>query len=113
MRLPRDPKRKLVPRGKANTPQHGDFDEVLRLINAARIRAVAAVNTTLIELYWQIGEYISRKIESAAWGEGVVEELAAHIGRSIPACGVTPAVTYSECGSFSRLTGGTKKCQHC
>lgn len=84
MTSPRDPKRKLVPRGKVSTPQHGDFDEVLRLIDAARTRAVVAVNTTLIELYWNIGEYISRKIESAAWGEGVVEQLAAHIAQKHP-----------------------------
>lgn len=84
MTTPRDPKRKLIPRGKGNAPQHGDFDEVLRLIDAARVRAVAAVNSTLIELYWQIGEYISRKIESTAWGEGVVEQLAAHIAQRHP-----------------------------
>ncbi len=65
-------------------PAQGDFDEVLRLIDAARTRAVAAVNTTLIELYWSIGEYISRKIESAAWGQGVVDQLAAHIARTHP-----------------------------
>jgi predicted nuclease of restriction endonuclease-like (RecB) superfamily len=65
-------------------PAQGDFDEVLRLIDAARTRAVAAVNTTLIELYWSIGEHISRKIESAAWGEGVVNQLAAHIARTHP-----------------------------
>jgi predicted nuclease of restriction endonuclease-like (RecB) superfamily len=61
-----------------------DFDEVLGLIEAARTRAYTAVNTTLIELYWSIGEYISRKIESAAWGEGVVDQLAAHIARTHP-----------------------------
>ncbi len=61
-----------------------DFDEVLRLIDAARTHAVAAVNTTLIELYWKIGEYISGKIESAAWGEGVVDQLAAQIARTHP-----------------------------
>ncbi|HKI21656.1 MAG TPA: DUF1016 N-terminal domain-containing protein, partial [Isosphaeraceae bacterium] len=65
-------------------PAQGDFDEVLRLIDAARTHAVAAVNTTLIQLYWSIGEYISRKIESAAWGEGVVDQLAAHIARTHP-----------------------------
>ena len=42
------------------------------------------VNATLIELYWSIGEYISRKIESAAWGEGVVDQLAAHIAQTHP-----------------------------
>jgi predicted nuclease of restriction endonuclease-like (RecB) superfamily len=66
------------------SPAQDDFDDVLRLIDAARTRAVAAVNTTLIELYWSIGEYISRKIESAAWGEGVVDQLAAHIARIHP-----------------------------
>jgi hypothetical protein len=33
-----------------------DFGMVLRLIEAARTRAVTAVNTTLIHLYWNIGE---------------------------------------------------------
>jgi predicted nuclease of restriction endonuclease-like (RecB) superfamily len=61
-----------------------EFDVVLRLIDAARKNAVTAVNTTLIELYWNFGEYISQKIESAAWGEGVVDQLAAYIAREHP-----------------------------
>ena len=77
-------KQNLARQATTNLPSPADFDEVLRLIDAARTRAVAAVNTTLIELYWSIGEYISRKIESAAWGEGVVEQLAAHIARKHP-----------------------------
>jgi predicted nuclease of restriction endonuclease-like (RecB) superfamily len=60
------------------------FESIVRLIDAARQRAHQAVNTTLIELYWQIGERISRKITDAEWGEGVVERLAAHIARSQP-----------------------------
>jgi predicted nuclease of restriction endonuclease-like (RecB) superfamily len=62
----------------------GDFDEVLALIEAARQRAYQAVNTELIGLYWQLGEYISHKIESAQWGDGVVDELAAAIARQYP-----------------------------
>lgn len=42
------------------------------------------MNTALIELYWQIGERISRKIAAAEWGEGVVDRLAAHIARVQP-----------------------------
>lgn len=61
-----------------------DFDDVLRLIEAARTRALAAANKELVGLYWQIGEYISRKIKSAAWGEGVVQQLADHIARTQP-----------------------------
>jgi predicted nuclease of restriction endonuclease-like (RecB) superfamily len=35
-------------------------------------------------LYWQLGEYISHKIESAQWGDGVVDELVAAIARRYP-----------------------------
>ena len=68
----------------ANPPSQADFDEVVRLIDVARTRAVAAVNTTLIELYWNIGEYITRKIADEGWGKGTVESLAQHIQRRHP-----------------------------
>jgi predicted nuclease of restriction endonuclease-like (RecB) superfamily len=61
-----------------------DFEEVTALIEAARRRAFAAVNHELVGLYWQIGEYISRKVESAAWGAGVVDQLAEHITQTQP-----------------------------
>jgi predicted nuclease of restriction endonuclease-like (RecB) superfamily len=60
------------------------FDEVVALIDAARSRAITAVNHELVGLYWQIGEYISRKIETAEWGDGVVDRLAAHIAKTYP-----------------------------
>ena len=56
-----------------------DFDVVLELIGAARTRAVAEVNTTLIELYWRIGEFIVRKIDADGWGKATVQALADHI----------------------------------
>lgn len=60
------------------------FDEVLALIHRARQHAVQAVNTQLIELYWQVGAYISRKLEQAEWGDAVVSQLAEHLARSQP-----------------------------
>lgn len=60
------------------------FTEVLRLIQAARQRAYHAVDTELVTLYWQIGEYISRKLESAEWGDGVVAQLARFLARTQP-----------------------------
>lgn len=62
----------------------GQFDEVLALIEAARRRAYQAVNAELVGLYWKLGEYISTKIASAEWGDGVVDELAATIAREYP-----------------------------
>jgi predicted nuclease of restriction endonuclease-like (RecB) superfamily len=45
---------------------------------------VVAVNKELVDLYWQVGEHISRKLEAATWGEGVVDALAAYIARRHP-----------------------------
>ena len=60
------------------------FAEIVNLIQSARQQAFQTVNTTLIELYWHVGEFISRKIENAEWGDGVVEQLAAYIARTQP-----------------------------
>lgn len=74
--------RSIVKRDSATSP--ADFDEVLRLIDAARSRALAAVNTELMDLYWKIGEHISRKIAAEGWGKGTVESLADHIRKKQP-----------------------------
>lgn len=66
------------------TTEKPDFTEVIHLIEAARKQAYQAVNTTLIELYWQVGAYISRKIRAAEWGDGVIAELAQHLSVTQP-----------------------------
>ena len=60
------------------------FAEVVEMIASARKRAFQTVNTTLIDLYWQVGSYISRKIENAEWGDGVVRQLAEHLSHTQP-----------------------------
>jgi predicted nuclease of restriction endonuclease-like (RecB) superfamily len=67
-----------------NAPQEPSFSDIAQLITAARQRAVQAVNTTLIELYCQIGQHISRKIAAAEWGDGVVEQLARYLAQTQP-----------------------------
>lgn len=56
--------------------QEADFSEIATLIQAARQQAYQAVNTALIDLYWQVGEYISHKLAQAEWGDGTVTQLA-------------------------------------
>ncbi len=60
------------------------FAEVVALIQQSRQRAFQAVNTELIDLYWRVGAYISHKLASAVWGEGVVEQLARYIAQQHP-----------------------------
>ena len=62
----------------------GAFDEVVELIRRARQQAARVVNTELIELYWRIGDYLHRKIESDGWAKSTVVQLAAHIAQREP-----------------------------
>ena len=61
-----------------------DFDEVAQMIATAKQRTYSAVNSMLVELYWQVGAYIHNKLESAAWGEGVVDQLAKYLKTTQP-----------------------------
>jgi len=60
------------------------FSEVVQLIKKAHFNALRSVNQELIELYWQIGRYISIRVESEEWGKGVVTQLAVHLQENIP-----------------------------
>ncbi len=54
------------------------------LIREARQRAIHAVNTELINLYWHIGQYLHHRIKADGWAKGTVEQLAAYIARNEP-----------------------------
>ncbi|MGE0386215.1 MAG: YhcG family protein [Gammaproteobacteria bacterium] len=57
---------------------------MIGLIQAARQSAFQAVNAGLIDLYWQVGEYLSKRVEADGWGQGTVAQLAAHVQRRQP-----------------------------
>ncbi len=60
------------------------FTEVIQLIKKARYKALKTVNTELINLYWQVGEYISKRIAAEQWGKSVVLKLAKYIEKREP-----------------------------
>lgn len=60
------------------------FTDVIQLIKQSRSKAIAAVNTEMINLYWNIGQYIHNRIETTEWGKSVVKELADFLQRSEP-----------------------------
>lgn len=55
------------------------FAEVLEMIKVARAKAAKFVNYELIDLYWNIGAFISEKCKHANWGAGVVKNLSKFI----------------------------------
>jgi len=70
----------------ANPPiaQERDFSEVLKLIQAGRFQAYRSINVVMIETYWSVGAYLSRKVAEAGWGKGVVKELSSWLLQKAP-----------------------------
>lgn len=60
------------------------FSDIIQIIKNARNKAIKAVNSELISLYWNIGKYISKKVELSEWGQSVVRELAQYIQANEP-----------------------------
>jgi predicted nuclease of restriction endonuclease-like (RecB) superfamily len=58
--------------------------EVKARIAAARTRAVLAVNSELIRLYWEIGREIVERKDREAWGSGVTKRLSSDLRRVFP-----------------------------
>jgi predicted nuclease of restriction endonuclease-like (RecB) superfamily len=83
-KTPKRGKRRVLAAMAPAMSLHADFDEVIRLIETARVRAMASADKELIDLYWNIGELISGKIAAERWGAGTVEALADYIQRRQP-----------------------------
>ena len=60
------------------------FAEIIKIIETAKERAYKAVNAELINMYWDIGEYISNKVKNEAWGNSVVSDYADFIHYNYP-----------------------------
>lgn len=65
-------------------PTEHSFGPVLTLIRQAQSRALQTVNRELVDLYWQIGEYLHGKTEQDGWGRGTVRELAEWLAQESP-----------------------------
>lgn len=60
------------------------FSDIIHIIKQSQANAIRAINSELLNLYWNIGEYISKKIEGSEWGDSVVAELAKYIQLNEP-----------------------------
>ena len=81
---PKHSKPRPLARAAPVHPSPDQFDEVLGLIEAARAPRFTAINKELIDLYWDIGATISRRIAADGWGQGTVLAIADHIRKRRP-----------------------------
>ena len=79
--------------GKLNSSQESlckqpdytsDFETMIDIIEQSKLRAAKAVNTEMIDLYWEIGKYISTKAATDGWGKGVVRDFSAFLKQKYP-----------------------------
>ena len=64
-----------------------NLDDIIAIIERSKMRALKAVNAEMIEMYWQIGKYISEKADKDGWGKGVVQEFANMLKQEYPSAG--------------------------
>ena len=60
------------------------FSDIIGFIKQSRASAIKTVNAELINLYWNVGAYITKQLSNANWGEKTVEELALFIQKNHP-----------------------------
>ena len=60
------------------------FEPVLDIIEHAKNRAIRAANAEMIQMYWDIGKYVSDSVEDGGWGKSVVEDFSDFLRRHYP-----------------------------
>jgi predicted nuclease of restriction endonuclease-like (RecB) superfamily len=57
---------------------------IIAMIEKARENTLASVNTELIKLYWNVGEYLSNEKTRSSWGDSFIDSLADNIRENYP-----------------------------
>ena len=60
------------------------IDSLKSKIHSAKVKIALSVNSTVIELYWEIGKEIIQKQEKAKWGGKIVDQLAVDLKKEFP-----------------------------
>ena len=69
---------------KESESKEKHFLEIVHLIKSAQNNAVTSINVEMINLYWNVGQYISSQLACAVWGNKTIDELAVFIQRKYP-----------------------------
>ncbi len=65
-------------------PKHKNFSVLFEAIQQAKYNALKSVNAELVNLYWQVGAFISKQLTYSKWGEKTVQKLSAFLIKQDP-----------------------------
>ena len=68
----------------ANIKNNDNFSKIISIIENAKMRALKAVNTELITMYYEVGKYLSELCSKAKFGDKVINDVEVYISKNNP-----------------------------
>lgn len=69
-------------------PEFSKYSEIIeqlkQKIRQARFKAVVAINSQMLAIYWEIGDTITKQEHEEGWGKKIVETLAKDLKAEFP-----------------------------
>ena len=62
----------------------GYANNVIKIIEESRNNALKKVNEELIQMYWKVGEYLSKESEHSSFGDAYIDSVAKEIQNAFP-----------------------------
>jgi predicted nuclease of restriction endonuclease-like (RecB) superfamily len=82
-----EPFETITPMNESDIPATSLIHDVVQILQSARQHAYKAVNTAMLEAYWNIGKRIVEEEQygetRAAYGEGIIKQLSKDLSREI------------------------------
>ena len=63
---------------------HEEFETVYGIIATHRKRVLSTINNESMAMVWEVGGYVSHKLNTSSWGDGVVRQLSDYIRTKEP-----------------------------
>jgi hypothetical protein len=67
-----------------NDNKQKQFYEIIHLIKSVQNNTLISINVEMINLYWNVGQYLAIQLSNATWGDKTVDELADFIQQKYP-----------------------------
>jgi predicted nuclease of restriction endonuclease-like (RecB) superfamily len=67
-----------------NSPLETHFEQVHAIIDLHRSRALRVVNNESLFICWNVGQYVSEKLQNSEWGNKVVTQLSEYLRTKDP-----------------------------
>jgi len=79
------------------------INELKTKVRSSQAKAALAVNTELIQLYWELGEMISKKLDESDWGDKVISNISNDLREEFPAMGGLSETNLKYCRLFFKF----------